>query len=108
MTGPVSRIKNIKRILFPVIKLFLKRHILKNRALIHQESKYMHDFMHLLMKRRNARTQWTREEITQLKAYIKHLSLYVPALIIFVFPFGLFFLPILAEILDRREKNRTN
>jgi hypothetical protein len=108
MTCPVSRIKYIKRILFPVIKLFLKRHILKNRALIHQESKYMHDFMHLLMKRRNARTPWTREEITQLKAYIKHLSLYVPALIIFVFPFGLFLLPILAEILDRREKSRTN
>jgi hypothetical protein len=57
MTGPVSRIKNIKRILSPVVKLFLKRHILKNRALIHPESKYMHDFMHLLMKRRNARTQ---------------------------------------------------
>jgi hypothetical protein len=46
MTGPVSRIKNIKRILFPVIKLFLKRHILKNRALIHRESKYTQDFMH--------------------------------------------------------------
>jgi hypothetical protein len=42
---PVSRTKHIQRILFPVIKLFLKRHILKNRALIHQESKYMHDFM---------------------------------------------------------------
>ena len=91
-----------------MIKLFLKRHILKNRALILQESQHLSDFTNLLMKRRNTGVKWTGEEITQLKSHLKHLSLYVPALIIFVLPFGLFLLPILAEILDRREKSRTN
>jgi len=91
-----------------MIKLFLKRHILKNRALILQESQHMADFIQLLMKRRNTGVKWTGEEITRLKSHLKHLSLYVPALIIFVLPFGLFLLPILAEILDRREKSRTN
>ena len=91
-----------------MIKLFLKRHILKNRALILQESQHISDFIQLLMKRRNIGVKWTGEEITRLKSHLKHLSLYVPALIIFVLPFGSFLLPILAEILDRREKSRTN
>ena len=91
-----------------MIKLFLKRHILKNRALILQESQHIAEFIHLLMKRRNTGVKWTGEEITRLKSHLKHLSLYVPALIIFVLPFGSFLLPILAEILDRREKSRTN
>ena len=91
-----------------MIKLFLKRHLLKNKALILQESQHISDFILLLMKRRNTGVKWTGEEITILKSHLKHLSLYVPALIIFVLPFGLFLLPILAEILDRREKRRTN
>jgi hypothetical protein len=91
-----------------MIKLFLKRHILKNRALILQESKHIAEFIHLLMKRRNTGVKWTGEEITRLKSHLKHLSLYVPALIIFVLPFGLALLPILAEILDRRKKSRMN
>lgn len=91
-----------------MIKLFLKRHILKNRDLILHESQHMADFIQLLMKRRNTGVKWTGEEITRLKSHLKHLSLYVPALIIFILPFGLFWLAILAEILDRREKSRTN
>ena len=91
-----------------MIKLFLKGHILKNRALILQESKHISEFINLLMKRRNTGAKWTGEEIARLKAHLKHLSLYVPALIIFILPFGLFLLPILAEILDRREKSRMN
>jgi hypothetical protein len=91
-----------------MIKLFLKRHILKYRALIFQESQHMAEFILLLMKRRNAGVKWTGDEITRLKSHVKHLSLYVPVLIIFVLPFGSFLLPILAEILDRLEKSRTN
>ena len=91
-----------------MIKLFLKRQILKNKALILQESKHMEDFFRLLMKQRNTGVKWTEDEITQLKSHLKRLALYVPTLIIFVLPFGLFLLPILAEILERREKSRTN
>jgi hypothetical protein len=90
-----------------MIRLFLKKHILKNRALIIKEGKYLHDFMWLLMKPRNNGAEWTIEEKTQLKSHLKHLSLYMPALIIFALPFGSLLLPVLTEILDRREKDRT-
>jgi len=89
-----------------MITLFLKRHILKNRALILKEAKQMHDFMNLLMKRRNTGVKLTREEIRLIKCHVKHLALYAPALVIFILPFGSLLLPILAEALDRREKSR--
>jgi hypothetical protein len=91
-----------------MIKFLLKRHILKNRILILKESQYFSDFIQLLMKPRNIGVGWTAEEITRLKSHLKHLSLYVPALIVFILPFGLFLLPVLAEMLDRREKSRAN
>jgi len=90
-----------------MIRSFLKKHILKNRVLIIKEGKYLHDFMWLLMKPRNTGVEWTIEEKTQLKSHLKHLSLYVPALIIFALPFGSLLLPVLTEVLDRREKDRT-
>lgn len=89
-----------------MIRRLLKPHILKNRALILRESQYFSDFFQLLMKRRNAEGEWTKGEVTRLKSHLKHLSLYVPALIIFILPFGLLLLPILAELLDRRAKGR--
>ena len=89
------------------VRLFLIRHILKYRALILQESRHMEEFMQLLMKRRNTGAKWTGEEITRLNSHLKHLSLYVPALIIFVLPFGSVLLTILPEILDRRKTSRT-
>jgi hypothetical protein len=91
-----------------MIRLFLKKHILKNRALILQESRYIKEFTQLLMKQRNTGVKWTRDEITLLSSQLRHLSLYVPALIIFVLPFGSLLLPFLAEILDRREKSRAD
>jgi hypothetical protein len=42
------------------------------------------DLRRLFMKRRNTGVKWTGEEITRLKSHSRHLSLYVPALIIFV------------------------
>lgn len=69
-----------------MIKLFLQRLLIKNKALILKESINMRDFMNLLMKRRNATDKWTKEEIHQIKAHLVHLSLYVPVLIVFVLP----------------------
>jgi len=85
----------------------MEKHILKNRALIIKEGKYFHDFMWLLMKHRNTGVEWTTEEKKQLKSHFKHLSLYMPALIIFALPLGSLLLPILTEVLDRRKKNQT-
>ena len=89
-----------------MIRLFLKKFIQKNRALILKEATYLNGFMRLLMKRRSTGEKWTKDEKTQLKVNIKHLSLYVPALFIFLLPGGSLLLPVLAEILDRRKKQR--
>lgn len=91
-----------------MITTLLKRHLSKNRALILREGQHFSGFTQLLMKRRNNKGEWTPTEIVQLKSYLRRLSLYVPALIIFILPFGLLLLPVLAEILDRREKSRTD
>jgi hypothetical protein len=75
--------------------------------LIIHERQAMSDFMLLLMKRRNSRGQWTTEEVKRIKSDLKHLSLYVPVLIIFALPFGSLLLPFLAKILDRRKTDRS-
>jgi hypothetical protein len=89
-----------------MLKSFLKNTIIKNRALIRKESRDMHDFMSLLMKHRNTNVKWTPDEIRELKSHLTHLSFYVPALIIFSLPGGALLLPLLAEVMDRREKLR--
>jgi len=89
-----------------VIRLFLRRLIQKNRELILKEAVYIDGFMRLLMKHRNTGEKWTKDEKTQLKMHIKHFSLYVPVLFIFLLPGGSLLLPVLAEILDRRKKER--
>lgn len=89
-----------------MLKIFLKRTISKNKALILRESKGMHDFMKLLMKQRNTGNNWTTEDIAMIKSHLMRLALYVPVLIVFLLPFGSFLLPVLAEIIDRREGMR--
>jgi hypothetical protein len=89
-----------------MLKTFLKRTISKNKSLILRESNGMQNFMKLLMKQRNTGNNWTTEDIGMIKSHLIHLSLYVPVLIIFLLPFGSFLLPVLAEIIDRREETR--
>ena len=62
--------------------------------------------MKLLMKKRNTGFAWTKEEKKHLQSQLKHLSLYVPILIIFILPFGTLLIPVLAEMLDRRKQPR--
>ena len=89
-----------------MLKFFLKRLILKNKTLIFHEAQQMQDFLFLLFKERNTGSKWTREEKDQLKKYLKRLSAYVPVIILFILPGGSLMLPILAEILDRRQERR--
>lgn len=74
--------------------------------MILEEGQHIRGFMRLLMKYRNTGIQWTQEETHDLKSHVKRLSFHAPLLIIIVSPFGLVLLPIIAEILDRREKRR--
>jgi hypothetical protein len=89
-----------------MIKLFFKGFIARHRDLLYQESRNVQNFMHLLMKQKNTGTRWTDDESKQIKVHLKHLSLYVPALIIFMLPCGPLLLTVLAEILDRRKQIR--
>ena len=89
-----------------MIRFFLRRLILKNRELIFREAQHFQGFLQLLFKQRNTNLKWTKEEKQQIKKYLKHLSLYVPILIIFALPGGSLMFPILAEILDRRKRRR--
>lgn len=89
-----------------MIRFFLKKLIAKNKEFILKEATYIEGFMHLLMKQRNTGIKWTKEEKEQLKANIKHLSAYVPVLIIFLLPGGSLLLPFLSDILDRRKERR--
>jgi hypothetical protein len=89
-----------------MIKSFFKKFISKNRDMLLEEGQHVRIFMRLLMKYRNTGIQWTKEETHHLKSHVKSLSLHAPLLMIIVLPFGLVLLPILAEILDRREKRR--
>ena len=88
--------------------VFVKKQLQKNRALILQEVQCMNGFMQFLMKHTNSDEDWTKKETKQLKSCLMRLSLYVPILAIFLLPFGSIILPILAEVLDRRETKRTN
>ncbi|RPJ16616.1 MAG: hypothetical protein EHM30_05910 [Desulfobacteraceae bacterium] len=89
-----------------MIKQFLQKQFINNKALIIKESGYVQNFMQLIMKQRNTGVKWTKEEKRELKSNLKHLSLYVPLLIIFALPFGSFVLPLLTEIMERRNKER--
>jgi hypothetical protein len=89
-----------------MLPTFIKSQLLKNKTLILHESQGMYNFMSLLMKKRNTGTDSTREDIVVIKSHLRHLAYTIPALIIFLLPFGLFLLPVLAEIMDRRDKPR--
>jgi len=89
-----------------MIKCELTKIIAKNKALLLYEAGKINGFMGLLMKPRNTHRAWTKEERRLLRAHIVHLSFYVPALFIFVLPFGSLLIPLLAEILDRRRSHR--
>ncbi len=89
-----------------MLKFILKRFILKNKDLIFNEAQQMQGFLFLLFKERNTDLKWTKEEKEQIKTYLKHLSAYVPIIILFILPGGSLLLPVLAEVLDRRKKRR--
>lgn len=89
-----------------MIRFLLKKLLEKNRTFLLKEADFVSGFMHLLMQPRNTGMQWSREEKKKLKNDLRHLSVYVPAIIIFLLPGGSLLLPFLAEILDRRKIKR--
>ncbi len=78
------------------------------RELIYSQRTDRTNFMSLLMKQRNQKGKWTKEERNEMLMQIKLLSSSVPYLIILNSPFGFLLLPLLANVLDRRKAIRTN
>ena len=62
--------------------------------------------MALLMKHHSTGLPWASDEKKQLRSHLRELAKAVPALFIFVLPFGTVFLPLLAMVLDRRSEPR--
>jgi hypothetical protein len=89
-----------------VMQFFMRILVDKNKELIYGEAEFLGGFMHRLMKQKNTGTKWTKEEKRRLIRDVRHLSYYVPVLIIFLLPGGSLILPLLAELLDRRKKPR--
>ncbi|MBI5056090.1 MAG: hypothetical protein HZB61_05700 [Nitrospirae bacterium] len=83
----------------------LNKFISAHKEIIYREAALVKGFMQLLMKPVNTGIKWSKEERKLLISHIKHLSLYVPKLIIFLLPGGAL-IPFLAEILDRRKEKR--
>lgn len=76
------------------------------RALALDEVCRIQEFMRLLMKRRNG-VAWTAEDRIALRRYLRRAARTLPVLGLFTLPLGSFLLPLLAFILDRRQKSRT-
>lgn|GEM_PF-490028 len=89
-----------------VTRAFLKRMLIKHKALFFQEAQRMSGFLYLLMKQRNTDEKWTPEEKKEIKRNLKILAMYIPILIIFLLPGGSLLLPVLAEVMDRRKTRR--
>jgi hypothetical protein len=89
-----------------MLKEFIKRRLASHRNLILPHVLAMKGLMQLLMKVRNTGEPWTPEERREIRSHLRRLARLIPILVIFLLPGGMFLLPILAEILDRRNKPR--
>ena len=89
-----------------MIKKYLKKLIIVNKEAILMEVLSIRGLIQLLMKPQNTDEKWTREEKKAIKRHLRNIAKIIPAVVIFVLPWGSFLLPILAEALDRRKTRR--
>ena len=89
-----------------MLKNFLKRRLANEKKLILPHILAIQGLMRILMKVRNTGEPWTPEERREIRSHLRSLTGLVPILIIFLLPGGTIFLPILAEVLDRRRVPR--
>ncbi|HSB77494.1 MAG TPA: hypothetical protein VLM91_01805 [Candidatus Methylomirabilis sp.] len=89
-----------------MLREFLKRRIASQRKFIMPHVLAIRGLMRLLMKVRNTGEPWTPEELREIRSHLWGIARLVPILIVFILPGGLLLLPILAEVLDRRNISR--
>ena len=84
----------------------MKRLYDKSKQAVLREILAVRGLMQLLMKRRNTKVAWTKDEKAEIKRYLKSLSRSLRILLVFSLPGGALFLPLLALALDRRRGGR--
>jgi hypothetical protein len=84
-----------------MLKKLIKKTLFNSKEVLFYESRQMRGFMQLIMKPRNTGERWTAEEKKKSETILS-IYLYIPFLIVFLMPGGLFLLPILSSIFDRR------
>ena len=89
------------------LKALVRRHLCKQREFILTNVLEVQDLMRLLMRPRNSGLPWSRDEVGRIRAHLKTLARLIPALVVFLLPGGLLLLPVLSEVLDRRQGPRT-
>jgi hypothetical protein len=89
-----------------IIRGIVRGLVARNKALLIKEAGLINGFFHLLFRPMNTGERWSAAEKKELKGHLRHLSFYVPVLVIFLLPGGSFLLPFLAEVLDRRKTPR--
>jgi len=89
-----------------MIKKYLRRLIRVNKEALLMEVLSIKGLMQVLMKVRNTDEQWTKEERKEILGHLKNIAKIIPAVAVFSLPGGAFFLPLLAEALDRRKARR--
>ena len=88
-------------------KALVRRHLCTQREFILTNVLEVQGLMRLLMKPRNSGLPWSRGEVDRIRAHLKTLARLIPALVVFLLPGGLLLLPVLSEVLDRRQGPRT-
>ena len=78
----------------------------KSKQVVVGEILAVRGLMQLLMKRRNSKVAWTKDEKAEIKRYLKSLSRSLRILLVFSLPGGALLLPLLALVLDRRRGAR--
>jgi hypothetical protein len=89
-----------------MIKKYLKRLIIVNKEAILMEVLSVKGLIQLLMKTRNTDAKWTRGEKKEIRMHLRNISKIIPVVVLFCLPGSSIFLPILAEVLDRRKTRR--
>jgi hypothetical protein len=90
-----------------MLKKIVERNLRRQREMMLGQVVAIRGLMQLLMKHRNTGQIWTPEELRQIRAHLRTLTYLFPILVVFIVPGGIFLIPVLAEVLDRRtQRNR--
>jgi hypothetical protein len=90
-----------------MIRMVIRRSLQKQRELILGQCLAVQGLMHILMKQRNTGRTWTNDELRLIRGHLRTLVRLIPILLVVLLPGGLFLLPAVAEVLDRRQAPRS-